>query len=32
LIFVISVILILIWYHIRARTFGKEAREPLERP
>lgn len=32
LIFVTSVILILIWYHIRARTFGKEAREPLERP
>ena len=32
LIFVISVILILIWYHIRARTFGKEAKEPLERP
>jgi len=32
LIFVISVILILIWYHIRARTFGKEAEEPLERP
>ena len=32
LIFVISVILILIWYHIRARTFGKEAKELLERP
>ena len=32
LIFVTSVILILIWYHIRARTFGKEAEEPLERP
>lgn len=32
LIFVVSVILILIWYHIRARTIGKEARELLERP
>ena len=32
LIFAISVILILIWYHIRARTFGKEAQKPLERP
>lgn len=32
LIFVASVILILIWYHIRARTIGKEARELLERP
>ena len=32
LIFVTSVILILIWYHMRARTFGKEAKEPLERP
>ncbi len=32
LIFLISVILILIWYQIRARTIGKEARELLERP
>jgi len=32
LIFVISVILILIWYRIRARTIGKEAQELLERP
>ena len=32
LIFVTSVILILIWYHMRARTFGKEAKEPLEGP
>jgi len=30
-IFVISVILILIWYQIRARTIGKEAQELLER-
>ena len=32
LIFVISVILILVWYHMRARTIGTEARELLERP
>jgi spermidine/putrescine transport system permease protein len=32
LIFFISVLLILIWYHIRARTIGKEAQELLERP
>jgi spermidine/putrescine transport system permease protein len=32
LIFAASVILILIWYHIRARTIGSEARELLERP
>jgi spermidine/putrescine transport system permease protein len=32
LIFLISVILILIWCQIRARTVGKEARELLERP
>jgi spermidine/putrescine transport system permease protein len=32
LIFLISVILILVWYQIRARTIGKEARELLERP
>jgi len=32
LIFIVSVILILIWYQIRARTIGKEARELLERP
>jgi spermidine/putrescine transport system permease protein len=32
LIFVISVVLILIWYQIRARTIGKEAQELLERP
>src|SRR5215468_10995188 len=32
LIFVASVILILIWYRIRARTIGKEAQELLERP
>jgi spermidine/putrescine transport system permease protein len=32
LIFVISVILILVWYHVRTRTVGAEARELLERP
>ena len=32
LIFATSVILILIWYHVRARTTGSEARELLERP
>jgi spermidine/putrescine transport system permease protein len=32
LIFLVSVILILIWYHIRTRTIGREARELLERP
>jgi spermidine/putrescine transport system permease protein len=32
LIFAASVILILIWYHIRARTIGKEPRELTERP
>ena len=32
LIFAISVVLILIWYQIRARTIGKEAQELLERP
>jgi spermidine/putrescine transport system permease protein len=32
LIFVVSVILILIWYQIRTRTTGKEARELVERP
>jgi len=32
LIFVVSVILILIWYRIRTRTIGPEARELLERP
>jgi spermidine/putrescine transport system permease protein len=32
LIFVISVILILVWYHIRTRTIGTEAQELLERP
>jgi spermidine/putrescine transport system permease protein len=32
LIFAVSVILILIWYHIRARSIGKEPRELLERP
>jgi len=31
-IFVVSVILILIWYRIRTRTIGTEARELLERP
>jgi len=31
LIFAVSVILILIWYQIRARTTGKEAQELLER-
>ena len=31
LIFAVSVILILIWYHIRARTIGKEPRELTER-
>src|SRR5271166_1950756 len=32
LIFAVSVALILIWYQIRTRTTGKEARELLERP
>ena len=32
LIFLVSVILIVIWYRIRARSIGKEARELLERP
>jgi spermidine/putrescine transport system permease protein len=32
LIFAASVILILIWYHIRARTIGKEPRELTVRP
>jgi len=32
LIFAVSVILILIWYQIRTRTTGKEAKELLERP
>ena len=32
LIFAVSVILILIWYQIRARTTGKEVKELLERP
>jgi len=32
LIFAVSVILILIWYQIRARSTGKEAQELLERP
>jgi len=32
LIFAASVILILVWYQIRARGIGKEARELLERP
>jgi spermidine/putrescine transport system permease protein len=32
LIFAVSVILILIWYQIRTRTIGKEARELIERP
>jgi spermidine/putrescine transport system permease protein len=32
LIFVVSVILILIWYQIRARTINQEARTVLERP
>lgn len=32
LIFILSVILILIWYQIRTRTLGKEPRELLERP
>jgi len=32
LIFAVSVILILVWYHIRTRTTGKEAQELLERP
>jgi spermidine/putrescine transport system permease protein len=32
LIFAVSVILILIWYHVRARSIGKEPRELLERP
>lgn len=31
LIFVLSVVLILVWYHIRTRTIGKETRELLER-
>jgi spermidine/putrescine transport system permease protein len=32
LIFVASVILIVIWYQIRVRSTGREARELLERP
>lgn len=32
LIFGVSVILILIWYHIHTRSIGKQARELLERP
>jgi spermidine/putrescine transport system permease protein len=32
LIFAVSVILILIWYHIRMRSVGTEARELVERP
>ncbi|MGB7726484.1 MAG: ABC transporter permease [Candidatus Acidiferrum sp.] len=32
LIFILSVILILIWYQIRTRTLGNEPRELLERP
>jgi spermidine/putrescine transport system permease protein len=32
LIFAVSVILILIWYRIRTRTIGSQARELLERP
>jgi spermidine/putrescine transport system permease protein len=32
LIFILSVILILVWYRIRTRTMGTEARELLERP
>lgn len=32
LIFGVSVILILVWYHIRTRTTGAEAQELLERP
>ncbi len=32
LIFVVSVILILVWYQIRTRSIGKEAQDLLERP
>ncbi len=32
LIFVVSVILLLVWYQIRTRSTGKEAQELLERP
>ena len=32
LIFFASVILVLIWYRIRTRSIGEEARELLERP
>ncbi len=32
IIFILSVILILIWYQIRSRSVGKQARELLERP
>lgn len=32
LIFAVSVILIVIWYHIRTRTIGTQAQELLERP
>jgi spermidine/putrescine transport system permease protein len=32
LIFVVSVILILVWYQIRTRTIGREAQELLEAP
>jgi spermidine/putrescine transport system permease protein len=32
LIFAISVCLIIVWYRVRTRSLGAEAREPLERP
>jgi spermidine/putrescine transport system permease protein len=32
LIFAVSVILILIWYQVRARSIGKQTGELLERP
>jgi spermidine/putrescine transport system permease protein len=32
IIFILSVVLILIWYQIRSRSIGKQARELLERP
>ena len=32
LIFLASVILIVVWYHIRTRSIGRESRDLLERP
>jgi len=32
LIFAVSVVLIVVWYHIRTRTIGRQVQELLERP